>query len=110
MGVEHEADVVAAHRLGGGTDLLGKGSVLIVDQEGAIGAGRQAEVAAGTDHHVEPVTDLLGLDLDIVEVLGGEGRGQGQGEQRARSHLDRAHGHSPDGRGGRFGTAAGSVM
>ena len=74
-----------------GLDLVRQRRVLAVDHEDAVGAGRDADVAAGAGQHLDAFGELLGLDLDLAEILlgdGGEGRegGEGGGENEFVSH------------------------
>jgi len=66
-----------ASREAASLDLVRERRVLVVHEEHAVRPGRNADVAAGAGQHPEAVGDLLGLDLDLAEVLlGGGGVGR----------------------------------
>ena len=82
-----------------GLDLGRERRELVVDQEDAVVADRDADVAARALQHVEAVGQLGRLDLDLapVAVLGRRGQGQqgeGPGEREGSAdheHLQAAH-------------------
>ncbi len=93
VGVEHEADRPVADLRDRGHDLLGQRRVLVVDQEDAVRAGRDADVATPAHQHVDAVGDLDRLDLDVLHVLLSRRRsGQRQRQHESEStEMSGAH-------------------
>ena len=86
VGVEHELELAGARALQRGADLVGERRELVVDDEDAVVARRDADVAARALQHVDVAGDLGRLDLHLREVpllrRGGAG-GQRQQQERA---------------------------
>ena len=89
--VEDEPDRLVGDCLEGFLDLRCQGRELVVDDDDAVLAGRDADVAARTGQHVDRAGHRLGLDLDLAEVLVLGKRGSGEEERSEENSL--AHGH-----------------
>ena len=81
--VHHELQVARRDPRNRSPDLVGQRRELIVDDQDAVLAGRDADVAARAGQHVDRTGDVLGGDLDGREVLLRRGR---RGEESGRGH------------------------
>src|SRR5438105_1487219 len=95
--VQHELDRFGGELGDRGQDFGRERRELVVDHEHGVLADRNAEVPAFAGHHVYGVGELLGLDLDLGEVLLGR---CGGGEEPRDANCKEAkkkgfHGSSP---------------
>ena len=67
--VDDELDRLRRELLDGGGDLVAQRRELRVDHEDAVGPDEHADGAALAVERVELVGDLVGLDLDLAEIL-----------------------------------------
>ena len=91
VGVDHEADRVGVERRDCRRDLVGERRELVVDDDVAVLAVGQANIAAGAEQHRHTGRNALHLDLDlgVILLLGCGRRGQKRkrkGEE-AGSHV-----------------------
>ncbi len=87
VGVQQELDRFGRELGDRRLDLGRERRELVVDHEHRVLADRHAEVPARAGHHVDGVGELLGLDLDLGEVLLGRCRG---GEERRGADCEGA--------------------
>jgi hypothetical protein len=97
VGVDHEPHRLIGDLTERGEDPVGERRVLIVHQNHAVLAHRDADVPARALEHVDPVGELGALDLDLGEIgLGECGRGErergGGAEQSGEKACGKAHG------------------
>ena len=94
VGVDDEADRIGIERAHRGEDPLGQRRILIVDQDVAVGAVGEADIAAAAEQHGDAGRDPLDADLGTASHgrLLGHGR-RGEREQQNRNAA--FHGSSP---------------
>ena len=80
VGVDDEADRIGIDGGDRGEDPVAHRRILIVDDDVAVGAVGQADIAAGAEQDGDSGRDLLDLHLDLGKVLL---RGRGRGAARA---------------------------
>ena len=69
VGVDDEADRLVGNALERSLDLLGQGSVFVVDHDDAVVTHRRADVSARSLQHVDAAGNVGDLDLDLAEIL-----------------------------------------
>ncbi len=85
VGVEDELQLAPAYVLQGGAELVGQRGVLVVDDQDAVLAHRDPDVAPSPVQHVDVAAHVLGLNFDVFVLLLGHGRNsqpEGKGHQR----------------------------
>ena len=92
MSVDDEADGIAVERRDRGGDLVGQRRELIVDDDVAVFAIGQADIAACAEQDGDAGRETLDLDLDLVEILCRGGRGE---ERSSEGKSKSAHVNVP---------------
>src|ERR1051325_1608223 len=69
MGIDDEAHGFVSYSFERGFDLVGERGELIIDQDYAVAACREADIPARAHQHVNSAANLADLDLYFAEVI-----------------------------------------